>query len=146
MNDYKRTHQQPSISQAGFSLIEILIVIALLGTLAAITIAKLDTVLGDGKKDAAKLFVNQMKLPLQRYNIHMNDYPSSAEGLDALLKAPSGAGSRWRGPYLEEDPKDPWEQPYEYKYPGTRSSKPYDVWSKGPDKKNGTSDDIGNWE
>ena len=146
MNKNKSSHNQKSRGRMGFSLIEILIVIALIGTLAGLMIANLDKFFGAGKEDAARIFVNQsMEAPMQLYSIHMNGYPTTAEGLNALMKAPSSAGSRWRGPYLKEDPVDPWGSDYQYKAPGTQSGKPYDLWSMGPDKKNGGGDDIGNW-
>lgn len=134
-------------SEKGFSLIEILIVIALIGTLAGILIANLDNVLGGGQEDVARLFVEQsLEAPLLRYKLQMNGYPTTEQGLKALLKAPANAGSRWKGPYIKEEAIDPWGQPYQYRSPGVHNPTTYDVWSWGPDKKEGGGDDIGNWK
>jgi len=148
MKKSKLFPRRTRLRSPGFSLIEILIVIALIGTLAGLMIANLDRFFSAGKEDAAKIFVNQaVKTPLQMYSMHMNGYPTSEQGLKALSTPPAGAGSRWRGPYFEDgkEPTDPWGQPYQYASPGTKSGKSYDIWSMGPDKKNGGGDDIGNW-
>jgi len=79
----------------------------------------------------------------------VGDYPSTAEGLQALVTAPAGKADRWRGPYVVGDKTkiftDPWGTPYQYRYPGIHNKNKPDVWSKGPDGRNGTADDIGNW-
>ncbi len=88
-----------------------------------------------------------MKTPLVTYRLQMGAYPSTDEGLQALLAAPTGKADRWRGPYVEGNkiPPDPWGEPYQYKCPGVHNKDGYDLWSKGPDKTDGTDDDIGNW-
>jgi general secretion pathway protein G len=99
--------------------------------------------------ETARLFVTQtMKLPLNAYRISMGDYPSTSEGIAALVNRPANRGERWNGPYIEGGvPVDPWKEPYQYEYPGKKSrTLPYDLWSKGPDKQSGTEDDIGNWD
>lgn len=82
------------------------------------------------------------------YQLNMSDYPTSEEGLEALRQAPSGSGSsKWDGPYLEgRIPVDPWDNPYQYQSPGKNNPHSYDIWSFGPDRSDGTDDDIGNWE
>ena len=75
----------------------------------------------------------------------MGRYPTTEEGLNALLKAPEGTEDRWAGPYVRDIPKDPWGNEYQYAFPATRSRDAYDIWSMGPDGKNNTDDDIGNW-
>ena len=107
-------------------------------------------VFGGSQTDIAKLFVTQsMRTPLVTYRLHMGGYPSTEEGLAALKTAPPGKTDRWRGPYLDESIKipilDPWNEPYQYRYPGVHNKDGYDLWSKGPDKTDGTDDDIGNW-
>ncbi len=83
------------------------------------------------------------------YSLDVGDYPSTAEGLAALFKAPAGREAQWHGPYLDtpnnQPPLDPWKQPYLYRYPGTHNKDSYDIWSKGSDMISGTADDIGNW-
>jgi general secretion pathway protein G len=87
-----------------------------------------------------------MKIPLTTYRIHLGDYPSTAEGLQALVNPPSGKADRWKGPYLQDGklPKDPWGRDYQYKYPGTHNKTSYDLYSLGA---SGQDDDkvIGNW-
>jgi len=78
------------------------------------------------------------------YRVHTGRYPSTEEGLNALLSPPSDEATNWKGPYVKKLPNDPWGTPYQYKYPGTRNSATYDIWSYGPDGKEG-ADDIGNW-
>lgn len=123
-------------------------VISIIMLLAGIIIANVGKSFGSAQQDIAKLFVSQsMKTPLVTYRIHMGSYPSTEEGLQALVTAPSGKGDRWRGPYVEGNkiPTDPWGEPYQYRCPGTHNKDGYDLWSKGPDKTDQTDDDIGNW-
>lgn len=84
-----------------------------------------------------------------RYKIDVGDYPSTAEGLAAMVAAPANKAERWRGPYIDAPggriPADPWGEAYRYRFPGTRNPGGYDLYSIGPDKTEGTEDDIGNW-
>ncbi len=134
--------------KSGFSLIEILIVIALIAILVTVTIGNLDNVFSGQQEKVAGIFVNQTaKIGLTPYKLDVGNYPTTEEGLKALIKAPSGKEARWKGPYLEEVPTDPWKQPYQYRYPGTKNingARGYDVWSLGPDGTE-SADDIGNW-
>jgi general secretion pathway protein G len=134
----------------GFTLIEILVVIAIISLIAGLTIANTGNLFGNSKIDVAKLMVTQsLKTPLLTYQIQMGSYPTTEEGLAALMTPPANKADRWRGPYLIEDTKlpilDPWGEPYQYRCPGVRNKNSYDLWSKGPDKTDGTEDDIGNW-
>lgn len=133
----------------GFTLMEILVVLAILGLLAGLAITKLGGTWDNAKKDTASLFVNtSMKVPLFSYRGHMGDYPLTQDGLQALIQAPASKADRWRGPYLEpaKIPLDPWGEPYHYACPGTHNKDAYDLWSSGPDHQSGTEDDIGNWD
>lgn len=128
-------------------MLEILVVLAILGLLIGVLVSNVGGNLSRGQEDAARIFVNSsLKAPLTAYRIDFGDYPSTAEGLEALVSAPAGKEARWRG-YLEGNklPQDPWNEPYQYRYPGTHNTGGYDVFSKGPDKTAGTADDIGNW-
>jgi general secretion pathway protein G len=133
-----------------FTLIEILVVIAIIALLAGLTIGNVGKLFGGSQVDIAKLMVNQsLKTPLVTYRLQIGSYPSTEEGLQALMVAPANRTDRWRGPYLAEGTKlpllDPWNEPYQYRYPGVHNKDGYDLWSKGPDKTDGTDDDIGNW-
>lgn len=133
----------------GFTLMEILVVLAILGLLAGLAITKLGGTYDNAKIQTAQLFVsNSVKVPLFSYKMAMGDFPSTEEGLQALITPPPNNDGRWHGPYLDSStvPLDPWHQPYHYQYPGTHNKDGYDVWSSGPDKQSGTSDDIGNWD
>lgn len=125
-----------------------MIALAILALLVGLAVTNLDTVFGNAQGTTAKLFVNEsIKLPLSSYRIAMGDYPSTAEGLQALIAAPASKGEQWHGPYFSDSkiPLDPWGEPYVYHYPGVHNPKSYDIYSKGPDKQDGTADDIGNW-
>ncbi len=133
-----------------FTLIEILVVIAIIALLAGLTIGNVGKLFGGSQVDIAKLMVNQsLKTPLVTYRLQMGSYPTTEEGLQALMVAPANKTDRWRGPYLAEGTKlpllDPWNEPYQYRYPGVHNKDGYDLWSKGPDRTDGTDDDIGNW-
>jgi general secretion pathway protein G len=134
----------------GFTLIEILVVLGIIGLLAGLTLSNVGHIFGDSQAKVAELMVKQsLKTPLTTYRLQMGDYPSTEEGLQALFTAPSSKADRWRGPYVADGTKfpllDPWNEPYQYRCPGVHNKGGYDVWSKGPDKTDGTDDDIGNW-
>ncbi len=144
------TPSMHSSRRAAFTLLEILVVLAIIGLLAGLAISNSDKIFGSSQEAIAKVFVrDSLKTSLVRYRIEMGDYPSTAEGLAALLAAPASKADRWRGPYIDSPgnkaPLDPWGEPYQYRYPGTHGNGTYDLYSKGPDKADGTGDDIGNW-
>jgi general secretion pathway protein G len=133
----------------GFTLLEILVVLAIIGLLVGVLVNQVGGGFRSGQEATAKIFVTStVNTALVRYRIHMGDFPSTAEGLEALASAPAGKADRWKGPYIDKGklPVDPWNEPYGYRYPGTRNKTDYDAFSKGPDKTEGTADDIGNWE
>jgi len=135
---------------AGFTLLEILVVLAIIGLLVGLVVSNTDKIFGQSQEAVAKIFVrDSLKTPLVRYRIDIGDYPSTNEGLAALITAPNGVTDKWHGPYLDVSggklPVDPWGQPYEYRYPGVKNPGGYDLYSKGPDKTAETADDIGNW-
>ena len=135
-------------ARRAFTLLEILVVLAIIGLLAGLAITNIDKIFGGAQITTAELFVKEtMKTALTTYRISMGDFPSSADGLQSLITPPASKADRWRGPYITDSkvPLDPWGEPYQYAYPGKRNKSGYDVWSKGPDKQDGTDDDIGNW-
>ncbi len=130
-----------------FTLMEIILVVAMLGLLMSLVIGNLDGIFGQSEKKVAAMFVNgNGKLPLTSYKLDMGRYPTTEEGLQALVSNPNDS-SRWAGPYLDpaKIPLDPWGNAYQYSYPGEQNKNSYDYWSMGPDGATGTSDDIGNW-
>jgi len=130
-------------------MMELLVVLGILALLAGLAITNVGSIFGGAQTQTARLFVNDsLKSPLFTYNLHMGGYPTTAEGLNALIVAPTDKADRWHGPYLEpaKIPLDPWGEPYQYASPGTHNKATYDLWSKGPDKISGNEDDIGNWE
>src|SRR4051812_33127259 len=96
---------------AAFTLLEILVVLAIIGLLAGLAITNVDKIFGGAQVSTVRLQVrDSMRTSLTSYRIAMGDYPTTSEGLQALLNAPSSKGDRWHGPYLEPPviPKDPW--------------------------------------
>jgi general secretion pathway protein G len=136
--------------RSGFTLLEVLITIAIMALLVGVVVQNLDKLFGQGQEGATKLFVkSSLEAPLMSYRTHLGDYPSTEEGLKALLVAPEGKADSWRGPYVKVSggalPKDPWSEEYQYVYPGKHNEGGYDLFSKGKDKMPDTADDIGNW-
>jgi len=146
MHQTELQHIRPR--QAGFSLIEILIVIALIAILATVTITNVGGIFEGGKEKAAAIFLQNSKAAFVSYKLDVGNYPNTEEGIAALLKAPAGKEARWKGPYLEEVPVDPWNNAYQYRFPGSKNingARGYDIWSLGPDGAE-SADDIGNWK
>lgn len=141
---------RPRRRSRGFTLVEILTVLAIVGLLIGVVVSNTDRIFGQSQESVARIFVrDSLKTSLVRYRIDLGDYPSTAEGLGALISAAAGNAERWKGPYMDalggKLPLDPWGQPYEYRYPGAKNPGGYDLFSKGPDKTADTADDIGNW-
>ncbi len=121
--------------ERGMSLIEIIIVVALLGTLMAYMVSNLIGQSEEAKKDQTKLAMGVIQQSLQMYRIHNNKYPSS---LNDLLTAP-GDSKSWRGPYIESNKlKDPWQNDFQFE----ASGKDFKIISGGPDGQIGSADDI----
>ena len=149
----RRTLTRPALARRavtrGFTMMELLVVLAILGLLAGLAISNVTGIFGGAQASTAQLFVKEsMKTSLFTYRMTMGDYPSTADGLQALITAPGNKAGSWRGPYIEggKVPLDPWNEPYQYASPGQKNKSGYDLWSKGPDKQSGTADDIGNWD
>lgn len=129
----------------GFSLLEILVVIGLIAAIAGLVVVNLDKIFSGGKEQIVKLYVSEtLKTPLMAYKIDTGSFPTTEQGLKALVKAPPNVRN-WKGPYLEKLVDDPWNHPYHYRCPGEKNPNGYDVWSEGPSGKEGESE-IGNWE
>jgi general secretion pathway protein G len=131
-----------------FTLIEIMVVVVILGILAATIIPQFIGTTQDAKVSAAKSQIAELESALERFYVHMDRYPTAEEGLAALVTAPAGAESKWRGPYIKQLRNDPWGNPYQYSFPGAHHPTSFDVWSRGSDGADGgegDAADIGNW-
>jgi general secretion pathway protein G len=130
----------------GFSLIELMVVMVIIGLLAALVAPRLFPKLGKGKQAAAKAQIELLNQALDQYRLDTGTYPSSQEGLNALMANPGL--EKWDGPYLKKNvPADPWGNPYNYQIPGTHGE--YDLFSYGRDNKpggEGEDKDVNNWE
>lgn len=125
--------------QAGMTIIEILIVIALLGTIMTIVMTNILDKSDDAKEDLAKVAAAQLENALRLYKLHNNRYPTTEEGLGALVTQPASA-KNWRGPYTEADKlNDPWGVPFTYEASGVKNFK---ITSAGKDQEMGTADDV----
>jgi general secretion pathway protein G len=144
-----RPHSPRRSHQSGFTLLEIMVVVIILGVLAATIIPQFMGSTTEAKVSAAKAHVAELEAAVERYYIHMDRYPTQEEGLTILEKAPSNDASKWRGPYIKQLRKDPWNHPYQYRRPGTHHPTSFDIWSQGADGADGgegDNADIGNWQ
>ena len=132
----------------GFTLIELMLVIVIIGSLAAMVVPRLTSRLKGSQEDIARADIKgNLTLALRLYAVDNNgSYPSTDQGLAALLTKPSAppVPANWKGPYIEQQPIDPWKRPYGYRYPGGHPPAEYDLYSLGADGKE-SEDDIGNW-
>lgn len=132
----------------GFTLIELMLVIIIIGALAAMVVPRLAGRSEEARAGAAQADINgNLSLALRLYEVDNGRYPSSEQGLAALMAKPTSppAPANWKGPYIERDPKDPWGRPYVYQYPSGHPPRDYDLSSLGPDGK-ASDDDIANWK
>jgi general secretion pathway protein G len=129
-------------NRRGFTLTELMLVVAIIGILAALVIPKIAGNSLRAQITAANADINGgIKTALGNYEVDNGQYP---KGLQDLLTQPANA-KNWHGPYLDNAPLDPWKNPYIYYFPGKHNQSSYDLLSAGPDGKEGTDDDIGNW-
>lgn len=129
----------------GFTLIELLLVLVILSTLAAIVVPKFTKRSEQARITAARTDIANLQLLFDAFEIDTARYPTSQEGLQALVVEPSGIRD-WHGPYIERGvPNDPWGHPYVYRHPGEHNTSSYDLHSLGPDGQEGGGDDIDNW-
>lgn len=131
----------------GFTLIEILVVVVILGILAAIVVPKVMERPGEARVVRAQQDIRGIASALGLYKLDNFVYPTTAQGLEALVSQPTGQpeAPNWKG-YLDNLPKDPWGRPYQYQSPGQHG--PFDVFTWGADGKpggEGEAADVGNW-
>jgi general secretion pathway protein G len=130
--------------RSGFTLIELLLVLVILAVLAAIVVPKFTGRTEDAKNKAAKTGISMISSALNSYEVDNGKFPSTDEGLAALITKPATA-TDWHGPYLDKTPLDPWDHPYVYRCPGTNNPNGFDLLSMGADGHEGGGDDIDNW-
>lgn len=133
----------------GFTLLEIIVVVVIIGILAAIVVPQFMDRPGEARITRARQDIQGIVTALNLYKLDNFAYPSAAQGLQALVTRPSGQpeAPNWKGPYLNQMPKDPWGRPYQYQMPGQRGA--VDVYSFGADGRaggEGEAADVGNWE
>ena len=146
-----RINLQPSAQHGrrdrGFTLIEIMVVVVILGILAALIAPSVINRIDDAQLVAAKQDIRSIESALKLYKLDNFRYPSTDDGLDALVTRPSDPSAKWpEGGYLSRMPKDPWNKPYLYLYPGNQGV--FDIYSLGRDGQpggEGLDADIGNW-
>lgn len=134
--------------EAGFTLLELLVVLAIMGLLAAIIAPQVLKYLGTSRTQTARVQIQNVTAALEMYRLDVGRYPTPTEGLEALVTAPSTAAG-WNGPYLRKESAlhDPWGQSYIYKVPGQHGE--MDVYTLGSDKSEGgtgEAQDVGNWQ
>ena len=135
-----------ALRRRGFTLLELLVVLAIIATLVAVVAPNIFRNVGDAKTAAAKSQVEIFGLALDSYRMDNDTYPTTSQGLAALrVKPVTGDTPRnWRGPYLRKDvPLDPWGRPYLYVAPGIENPTSYDLYTLGRDGKAGGSDEDG---
>ncbi len=139
-----RSSYRASGNASAFTLVELLLVLVILATLAAIVLPKFTGTSQRARNTAAMTQISTFKTALNAFEVDMGYYPKS---LNDLLVRPQNAGQNWHGPYLDSDtiPKDPWGNDYIYTCPGKHNPTSFDVMSMGPDQQAGTADDICNW-
>ena len=131
--------------RSAFTLVEMLLVLVILATLAAIVIPKMAGRSQQAKVTAAASQISSLEMALDAFEVDNGYYPKSG-ALDDLVNQPANA-TGWKGPYLKKGiPLDPWGNPYTYDYPGKHNASGYDLMSMGPDGRAGTDDDITNWD
>lgn len=127
-------------ARRGFTLIEMLVVIAVIAVLAAVVSPMVFRNVSDAKSTAARAQIETFGLALDAYRLDNDYYPSTTQGLAALMRRPEGnpEARGWRGPYLRREvPLDPWDRPYLYRSPGDSSPATFDLYSLGRDGQSG---------
>lgn len=135
-------------TQTGFTLLELLVVLGIIALLAGIVGPQVIKHMGASKTKAAKVQIEDLAAALDMYKLDVGRYPTSAQGLGALIEKPADV-DRWNGPYLRKTklPSDPWQQPYHYVFPGEHGA--FDLYTYGADEQQGgegEDQDIVSWQ
>lgn len=132
-------------NRQAFTLVEIIIVLVIISLLAALAIYNLTGITEQGEDLKVNADVKTYEMALKLYRANSGRYPTTAQGLQALNSKPTNSPvpTKWRQ-YMKKLEKDPWQQEYQYAYPGKHNTSSYDIWSLGPNPDD-PSDDVGNW-
>lgn len=139
-------------SRGGFTLVEIMVVVIVLGLLAGLVAPQIMGRVSEAKSATAKAQVELIATALDSYRLDNGSYPTTQQGLDALRRPPEGGtrAANWRGPYLRKEvPLDPWDRAYVYRSPGEHDTWGYDLSSLGADGQAGGSGedaDVVSWQ
>ncbi len=136
----------PRRNRRGFTLVELMLVVIIIGVLAGIVIPRLAGRTQKASLAAAKMTVQGVSTSLEQFELDVQRFPSTEEGLSALLERPAALPEEtvWNGPYLKEMPLDPWSRTLVYRYPGDKGVD-FDLISMGPDGQLDTEDDVTNF-
>lgn len=142
-----KTNHSQLIKPAGFTLVEMMLVLGIIALLVGAGAVMFTDVLGTGKKGRAKADISTLTSALRTYEAQSLILPSTEQGLNALVERPSGRPQpqSW-SPVLKKMPLDPWGNAYQYRRPGSRDKGGFDIFSAGPDGQIESGDDIGNWD
>lgn len=146
-NGIKRGGARES-SEAGYTLLELLVVLAILALIAGLAVPQVLKSFGRAKSDTVRVQVNALASNLEFYKFDVGQYPTQQQGLQALVAAPANI-KNWNGPYVTKEKTlvDPWGRPYLYKFPGEHGE--FDIYSLGADGEaggEGEAQDVGNWQ
>lgn len=147
-----RTLPHPSSGTPGFTLIEIIVVVIILGLLVGLVGPEIVGRVGQSRTETARAQIEMLATQLDLYRLDNGSYPTTEQGLGALWEKPtvSPVPANWRGPYSRREiPPDPWGQPYVYRYPGVENPRGFDLLSLGADRQAGgeaEAADIKSWE
>jgi general secretion pathway protein G len=141
-----RQRKKSFAATAGFTLLELLVVMVIIGLLAGFVAPKFFAQIGKSETKTARAQIDSLEKALDQYRLDLGRYPTDEQGLAALTERPAGE-TKWAGPYLKKQvPPDPWARPYVYKFPGEHGE--YDLFTYGKDGQpggSGEAEDIVNW-
>ena len=131
--------RRPHRPVRGFSLLEIMVVLVLIGMVVSLITVNVMGRLDQGKIDTARSQAYELAKSVDIYKLQTGSWPSTGQGLQVLVTPPKGK------PIIDQLPKDPWNNDYTLIVPGQKNPNKFDIRSKGPDAQEGTEDDVGNW-
>lgn len=131
--------RRPQRPMRGFSLLEIMVVLVLIGMVVSLITVNVMGRLDQGKLDTARSQAYELAKSVDIYKLQTGSWPSTGQGLQVLVTPPKGK------PIIDQLPKDPWNNDYTLIVPGQKNPNKFDIRSKGPDGQEGNEDDVGNW-